>query len=103
MAEDAEWVLDSVLAFLRCPLWTGPVTDFIEQKCSGSWGQGGPPYLTLPQCCAAHNQGFSGGGSCVSAVYGKASLHHACVLHLFMLPCSALRLCTFECVASKTK
>ncbi|XP_073484228.1 cilia- and flagella-associated protein 36 isoform X1 [Aquarana catesbeiana] len=34
MAEDAEWVLDSVLAFLRCPLWTGPVTDFIEQKCS---------------------------------------------------------------------
>lgn len=34
MAEDAEWVLDSVLAFLRCPLWTEPVTDFIEQKCS---------------------------------------------------------------------
>ncbi|KAM5163016.1 cilia- and flagella-associated protein 36 [Mantella aurantiaca] len=34
MAEDAEWVLDSVLAFLRCPLWTEPVTEFIEHKCS---------------------------------------------------------------------
>ncbi|CAI9623736.1 unnamed protein product [Staurois parvus] len=34
MAEDAEWVLDSVLAFLKWPLWTGPLTDFIEQKCS---------------------------------------------------------------------
>ncbi|XP_018432154.1 PREDICTED: cilia- and flagella-associated protein 36 [Nanorana parkeri] len=34
MAEDAEWVLDSVLAFLKCPLWTEPVTDFIEQRCS---------------------------------------------------------------------
>ncbi|XP_068088530.1 cilia- and flagella-associated protein 36 isoform X2 [Hyperolius riggenbachi] len=34
MAEDAEWVLESVLAFLGCPVWTEPVTDFIEQKCS---------------------------------------------------------------------
>ncbi|KAM3929905.1 cilia- and flagella-associated protein 36 isoform 2-T2 [Leptodactylus fuscus] len=34
MAEDAEWVLDSVLAFLGCPAWTVPVSGFIEHKCS---------------------------------------------------------------------
>ncbi|KAG8544099.1 hypothetical protein GDO81_023076 [Engystomops pustulosus] len=34
MAEDAEWVLESVLAFLSCPAWTVPVSGFIEHKCS---------------------------------------------------------------------
>ncbi|XP_073528545.1 cilia- and flagella-associated protein 36 [Phyllobates terribilis] len=34
MAEDAEWVLESVLAFLGCPAWTVPVSGFIEHKCS---------------------------------------------------------------------
>ncbi|XP_056423707.1 cilia- and flagella-associated protein 36 isoform X2 [Hyla sarda] len=34
MAEDVEWVLDSVLAFLGCPAWTAPVCGFIENKCS---------------------------------------------------------------------
>ncbi|XP_063774267.1 cilia- and flagella-associated protein 36 [Pseudophryne corroboree] len=33
-AEDAEWVLESVLGFLSCPVWTEPVADFIEQKCT---------------------------------------------------------------------
>ncbi|KAM4041749.1 cilia- and flagella-associated protein 36 [Anomaloglossus baeobatrachus] len=34
MADDAEWVLESVLAFLGCPAWTAPVSGFIEHKCS---------------------------------------------------------------------
>ncbi|XP_069625023.1 cilia- and flagella-associated protein 36 isoform X1 [Ranitomeya imitator] len=34
MAEDAEWVLESVLAFLGCPAWSAPVSGFIEHKCS---------------------------------------------------------------------
>lgn len=34
MAEDVEWVLESVLAFLSCPAWTGPVGGFIEHQCS---------------------------------------------------------------------
>lgn len=34
MAEDVEWVLESVLAFLSCPAWTGPVGGFVEHKCS---------------------------------------------------------------------
>ncbi|XP_075059944.1 cilia- and flagella-associated protein 36 isoform X2 [Mixophyes fleayi] len=34
MAEDAEWVLESVLGFLSCPVWKMPVADFIEQQCS---------------------------------------------------------------------
>ncbi|KAM9315776.1 cilia- and flagella-associated protein 36 [Gastrophryne carolinensis] len=34
MAEDTDWVLESVLDFLTGPLWTGAVTDFMEQKCS---------------------------------------------------------------------
>uniref|UniRef100_A0A8C5Q8F1 Cilia- and flagella-associated protein 36 n=1 Tax=Leptobrachium leishanense TaxID=445787 RepID=A0A8C5Q8F1_9ANUR len=33
MAEDAEWVLESVLGFLGGPVWTGPVMEFVEQKC----------------------------------------------------------------------
>ncbi|XP_040285640.1 cilia- and flagella-associated protein 36 isoform X4 [Bufo bufo] len=34
MAEDTEWVLESVLAFLSCPAWTVPVSGFIERQCS---------------------------------------------------------------------
>ncbi|XP_053316710.1 cilia- and flagella-associated protein 36 [Spea bombifrons] len=34
MAEDSEWVLESVLGFLSGPVWTGPVTDFMDHKCS---------------------------------------------------------------------
>ncbi|XP_044145723.1 cilia- and flagella-associated protein 36 isoform X1 [Bufo gargarizans] len=34
MAEDTEWVLESVLAFLGCPAWTVPVSGFIERQCS---------------------------------------------------------------------
>ncbi|XP_075720617.1 cilia- and flagella-associated protein 36 isoform X3 [Rhinoderma darwinii] len=34
MADDVEWVLESVLAYLSCPAWTAPVCGFIEHKCS---------------------------------------------------------------------
>ncbi|KAM8946700.1 cilia- and flagella-associated protein 36 [Pelodytes ibericus] len=34
MAEDAEWVLESVMGFLGGPVWTEPMNDFMEQKCS---------------------------------------------------------------------
>ncbi|XP_063299797.1 cilia- and flagella-associated protein 36 [Pelobates fuscus] len=34
MAEDAEWVLESLLGFLGGPAWTAAVTDFVEQRCS---------------------------------------------------------------------
>ncbi|XP_075452344.1 cilia- and flagella-associated protein 36 isoform X2 [Ascaphus truei] len=34
MAEDAEWVLETVLGFLGGPIWSIPVLDFMEQRCS---------------------------------------------------------------------
>ncbi|KAG9471031.1 hypothetical protein GDO78_016111 [Eleutherodactylus coqui] len=34
MADDVEWVLDSVLTFLSGPAWTAPVSGFIEHNCS---------------------------------------------------------------------
>ncbi|CAH2253497.1 cilia- and flagella-associated 36 isoform X1 [Pelobates cultripes] len=34
MAEDAEWVLESLLGFLGGPAWTAAVTEFVEQRCS---------------------------------------------------------------------
>ncbi|KAM4694622.1 cilia- and flagella-associated protein 36 isoform 2-T2 [Discoglossus pictus] len=34
MDEDAEWVMESVLGFLSGPVWSVPVMDFVEQKCS---------------------------------------------------------------------
>ncbi|XP_006004970.1 cilia- and flagella-associated protein 36 [Latimeria chalumnae] len=34
MAEEAEWVVESIVGFLTGPVWTGPVTEFIEQKCT---------------------------------------------------------------------
>ena len=33
MAELSEWVFESVLQFLKSPLWTAPVHNFIEQHC----------------------------------------------------------------------
>ncbi|NP_001080839.1 cilia- and flagella-associated protein 36 [Xenopus laevis] len=34
MASDAEWVLESVLGFVSGPVWTVPVLEFMEHKCS---------------------------------------------------------------------
>ncbi|XP_053567993.1 cilia- and flagella-associated protein 36 [Bombina bombina] len=34
MADDAEWVLESILGFMSGPIWMTPVMDFVEQKCS---------------------------------------------------------------------
>ncbi|NP_989091.2 cilia- and flagella-associated protein 36 [Xenopus tropicalis] len=34
MASDTEWVLESVLGFVSGPVWTVPVLEFMEQKCS---------------------------------------------------------------------
>ncbi|XP_019372217.1 PREDICTED: cilia- and flagella-associated protein 36 [Gavialis gangeticus] len=36
MAEEgeADWVVDSLAAFLRGPVWSGPVLEFMEQKCA---------------------------------------------------------------------
>lgn len=36
MAEDdSEWVLESIVGYLGSPEWVIPVTDFIENKCTG--------------------------------------------------------------------
>lgn len=36
MAEDdCEWVLESIVGYLGSPEWVIPVTDFIENKCTG--------------------------------------------------------------------
>ncbi|KAM4770904.1 cilia- and flagella-associated protein 36 [Rhinophrynus dorsalis] len=34
MADDVEWILESVLGLLSGPVWKGPVMEFVEQKCS---------------------------------------------------------------------
>ncbi|KAK3523229.1 hypothetical protein QTP86_022952, partial [Hemibagrus guttatus] len=34
MAEDSEWVVESIAGFLGSPEWLIPLTDFIENKCS---------------------------------------------------------------------
>ncbi|XP_069464164.1 cilia- and flagella-associated protein 36 isoform X3 [Ambystoma mexicanum] len=34
MAEDSEWVVESIFGFLRSRLWAEPVLDFLEQRCS---------------------------------------------------------------------
>ncbi|XP_019404806.1 PREDICTED: cilia- and flagella-associated protein 36 isoform X2 [Crocodylus porosus] len=31
---EADWVVDSLAAFLRGPVWSGPVLEFMEQKCA---------------------------------------------------------------------
>eukprot|EP00744_Colponema_vietnamica_P007702 GILI01011057.1.p1 GENE.GILI01011057.1~~GILI01011057.1.p1 ORF type:complete len:391 (+),score=116.49 GILI01011057.1:67-1239(+) len=33
MAEIDDWVFESVLQFLKCPVWTTPIHGFIEQHC----------------------------------------------------------------------
>lgn len=36
MAEDdSEWVVESIVGYLGSPEWVIPVTDFIENKCTG--------------------------------------------------------------------
>lgn len=36
MAEDdSEWVLESIVGYLGSPEWVIPVTDFIENRCTG--------------------------------------------------------------------
>lgn len=36
MAEDeCEWVLESIVGYLGSPEWVIPVTDFMENKCTG--------------------------------------------------------------------
>uniref|UniRef100_W5LNF0 Cilia- and flagella-associated protein 36 n=1 Tax=Astyanax mexicanus TaxID=7994 RepID=W5LNF0_ASTMX len=34
MAEDSEWVVESIAGYLGSPEWVIPVTDFMENKCS---------------------------------------------------------------------
>uniref|UniRef100_A0AAR2KIL9 Cilia- and flagella-associated protein 36 n=1 Tax=Pygocentrus nattereri TaxID=42514 RepID=A0AAR2KIL9_PYGNA len=34
MAEDSEWVVESIAGYLGSPEWVIPVTDFMEHKCS---------------------------------------------------------------------
>lgn len=34
MAEDSEWVVESIVGYLGSPEWVIPVTDFMENKCS---------------------------------------------------------------------
>lgn len=34
MAEDSEWVVESIAGYLSSPEWIIPLTDFIENKCS---------------------------------------------------------------------
>ncbi|KYO23603.1 cilia- and flagella-associated protein 36 isoform A [Alligator mississippiensis] len=31
---EADWVVDSLVGFLRGPVWSGPVLEFMEQKCA---------------------------------------------------------------------
>lgn len=35
MADDSEWVLESIAGYLGSPEWVIPVTDFMEHKCTG--------------------------------------------------------------------
>ena len=30
-----EWVVNSLVAYLKSPMWRGPVDKFIEQNCTG--------------------------------------------------------------------
>lgn len=37
MAEDdSEWVVESIVGYLGSPEWVIPVTDFMENKCTGN-------------------------------------------------------------------
>ena len=36
MAEDSEWVVESIAGYLGSPEWVVPVTDFMENKCTGT-------------------------------------------------------------------
>lgn len=36
MADDSEWVLESIAGYLGSPEWVIPVTDFMENKCTGT-------------------------------------------------------------------
>lgn len=38
---EADWVVDSLVGFLRGPVWSGPVLEFMEQKCAGEGPRGG--------------------------------------------------------------
>lgn len=35
MADDSEWVLESVAGYLSSPDWLIPLAEFMENKCSG--------------------------------------------------------------------
>ena len=36
MAEDdSEWIVESIVGYLGSPEWVIPVTDFMENKCTG--------------------------------------------------------------------
>ena len=35
MADDSEWVVESIAGYLGSPEWIVPVTDFMEHKCTG--------------------------------------------------------------------
>ncbi len=36
MADDSEWVLESIAGYLSSPDWLIPLADFMENKCSGN-------------------------------------------------------------------
>lgn len=38
MAEDSEWVVESIAGYLGSPEWVIPYTDFLENKCTGKKG-----------------------------------------------------------------
>lgn len=47
MAEnDSEWVVESIVGYLGSPEWVIPVTDFMENKCTGKKKKrSDPPWL----------------------------------------------------------
>lgn len=36
MADDGEWVLESIAGYLSSPDWIIPIADFTENNCSGN-------------------------------------------------------------------
>lgn len=50
MAEDdSEWVVESIVGYLGSPEWVIPVTDFMENKCTGK-----NTNRVKPFCSCAH-------------------------------------------------
>ena len=33
--EDSEWIVESIVGYLGSPEWVIPVSDFMENKCTG--------------------------------------------------------------------